>query len=116
MSTNKSAIDSLKKPVAHNGIDWHPAQIIAEIKKLGTSLQREARLRHYYRTTLNGALGHPYPKAERIIAEIIGVSPQEIWPSRYHADGTPKSGRGERNKFKDSTGNQPVNVQDRKAA
>ena len=36
------------------------------------------------------------PKAERIVAEAIGVSVSAIWPSRYHPDGTPKSGRGER--------------------
>ncbi len=111
MSTKNSAIDSSKKPAV---TDWHPADIIAAIKKRGTSLQREARLRHYFPTSLHAALDRPYPKAERIIAEIIGVLPQDIWPSRYHEDGTPKSGRGERTK--DSTGNQLVNVHEREAA
>jgi Ner family transcriptional regulator len=33
---------------------------------------------------------------EKHIAAAIGLRPQAIWPSRYHADGTPKSGHGER--------------------
>lgn len=127
MSKNNSLIDASKKPVdfdwkkaAAAADDWHTADIIAAIRKRGTSLQREARLRGYYATTLHGALDHPYPKAEAIIAEIIGVSPQAIWPSRYHSDGTPRSGRGQRGlgryKNKDSTGNHAVNVHNRKAA
>ena len=46
--------------------------------------------------TLRNALNYPAPLYERLIAERIGTSPQKIWPSRYHNDGTPKSGRGER--------------------
>lgn len=42
------------------------------------------------------ALKHPWPRAERIIADALGRAPQAIWPSRYHPDGRPKSGRGER--------------------
>lgn len=114
MSTKNFVIDTPKKPVDS---DWHEADIIAAIRKKGTSLQRIARLRHYFPTTLHGALKRPYPKAERIIAEVIGVEPKVIWPSRYHDDGTPKSGRGERgNRIKDSTGNQPVNVHEKRAA
>lgn len=42
------------------------------------------------------AIWRPWPKAERIIAEALGVPPEQIWPSRYHPDGSPRSGRGER--------------------
>lgn len=66
------------------------------------------------------ALHRPWPKAERIIAEFIGVSAREIWPSRYHHDGAPKSGRGERGigryKAKHSTAMNAVNVESRRAA
>lgn len=34
-------------------------------------------------TTLANALRFPWPKGEQIIAEQIGVSPEDIWPSRY---------------------------------
>ncbi|WP_233358209.1 helix-turn-helix domain-containing protein [Vibrio cholerae] len=27
----------------------------------------------------------PWPKGERIIAEAIGMTPQEVWPSRYRS-------------------------------
>ena len=33
--------------------------------------------------TLYNALARPWPKGEGIIATAIGVSPSEIWPSRY---------------------------------
>lgn len=34
-------------------------------------------------TTVRQALDRPYLSAERIIAEAIGVAPEEIWPERY---------------------------------
>ncbi|WP_258866578.1 helix-turn-helix domain-containing protein [Shewanella morhuae] len=33
--------------------------------------------------TLNNVFRVKYPKAERILAEAIGVAPEVIWPSRY---------------------------------
>ena len=37
----------------------------------------------YAPTLVRQALDKPYPNAERIIAEALGVSPETIWPSRY---------------------------------
>lgn len=82
-----------KKPALK---DWHRADIIAAVRKTGTTLQKLSRNFGWNRTTLGNALYNPYPKYERLIAEHLGITPQEIWPSRYHIDGTPKSGRGER--------------------
>jgi Ner family transcriptional regulator len=81
-----------KKPVIQ---DWHPADVVAALRKKGWSLQQLA-LHHGYagRTSLSSALAAPYPKAEAIVAEALGVAPQEIWPSRYNADGTPNRKRG----------------------
>jgi Ner family transcriptional regulator len=93
MSTYTPAIGNRKKPVPG---DWHPADIVAAIWKCGTSLQRLARQNGYGVNSLNLALRRPWPKAERLIAECIGITPQAIWPSRYHPDGSPRSGRGER--------------------
>jgi len=88
MSTNAAQ----KKPVI---TDWHPADIVAGLRKIGWSLQQLA-LEHGYagRSALSKALAEPYPKAEAIIAETLGVEPKEIWPSRYNADGTPNRARG----------------------
>ncbi|EON5665144.1 transcriptional regulator, partial [Escherichia coli] len=32
---------------------------------------------------LKNALDKRYPKAEKIIADALGMTPQDIWPSRY---------------------------------
>lgn len=50
----------------------------------------------YGGNALINCLHVPSPKYERIVAETIGVAVQTLWPSRYHEDGSPKSGRGER--------------------
>lgn len=79
-----------------NQLDWHQADVVAAIHKSGMSLQRLSRLSGYSSNTLNQAFVKPYPKCERIIAAHLKISPQSIWPSRYNADGTPKSGYGQR--------------------
>ena len=59
--------------------DWHPADIIAALKKRGTNLSKLSMENGLSR----GGLYRHYPKAERIIANEIGVAPSEIWGSRY---------------------------------
>ena len=119
MSTQQSVNRKPKKPVVS---DWHPADIVAAIWKRGTSLQKMAREHEppYANTALTLALRRPWPKAERMIADVIGVPAQQIWPSRYNADGTPKSGRGERglgrHKPKHTHARAAVNDQLREAA
>lgn len=63
--------------------DWHQADIIAELKKAGTNMSALSEASGYKRGGLRNALYRHYPKAERIIAGAIGVSPEDIWPSRY---------------------------------
>lgn len=82
-----------KKPASQ---DWHRADVIAAFKKRGTSITRVARELGMNDSYLMQALNKPYPKAERLLAQYLGLTPQTIWPTRYHPDGTPKSGRGER--------------------
>ena len=64
--------------------DWHRADIVAELHKAEWSL-RKLSIHHGYNcpTVLATALKRPWPKGEKLIAEAIGVSPEEIWPSRY---------------------------------
>lgn len=68
----------------HIAQDWHPADIVAALKKNGWNLS-ELSAHHGYksRTTLNQAIQRPWPKGQSMIAEAIGVSPEQIWPSRY---------------------------------
>jgi Ner family transcriptional regulator len=79
-----------KKPTSK---DWHRADIIAAVRKSGTSIQTLSFKNGYRRTTLYHALVNPYPKCERIIAEHLGLKPQTIWPSRYYPDGSRKTKR-----------------------
>lgn len=110
-------MDTSKKPAQ---LDWHKADIVAALWKSGTSLQRLARQHGYAANSAHPALHRPWPKFERLIAEALGLNPQDIWPSRYHPDGSPRSGRGERGlgryKAKSSAAAAARNVKQRKAA
>lgn len=64
--------------------DWHRADIIAALHKAGWSL-RQLSLQHGYSqaSTLKNALDRPWRKGEQIIADAIGVPPEEIWAGRF---------------------------------
>lgn len=63
--------------------DWHREDILAAIRKQKKSLAALSREHGLSSGTLVNALNRPWPRGERIIAETIGVKPEEIWPSRY---------------------------------
>lgn len=65
--------------------NWHNAEIICELKKKGLSLAELSRRNGYRSNGLRNALERSYPKAEKIIAAAIGVSPETIWPERYQS-------------------------------
>ena len=64
--------------------DWHPADIIAALRKRGTTLAALSREAGLSSSTLANALSRPWPKGEWLIADAIKVHPAEIWPSRYY--------------------------------
>ena len=64
-------------------IDWHSADIIAALRKKGTSLAAESRRSGLSSSTLANALTRPWPKGELIIATALETHPWIIWPSRY---------------------------------
>jgi Ner family transcriptional regulator len=69
--------------VSPRGEDWHPADIVAALRKAGWSLRRLS-VHHGYRPgQLASATFGPWPKGERLIAAAIGVAPEVIWPSRW---------------------------------
>ena len=72
-------IDAAKKS------DWHPADIVAALRKKGWSLRQLSIAHDYHPQTLRRALSHPYPNAEKLIAKALGLKPQAIWPARYAA-------------------------------
>lgn len=71
--------------------DWHPADIVAALRKAGgRSLRQLSKDNGYAETTLRHAIRRPYPAAEKIISAEIGVHPAVIWPTRYDSDGVSK--------------------------
>ncbi|EAS1759915.1 transcriptional regulator [Salmonella enterica] len=64
--------------------DWHPADIVAALRKRGTSMAALSRDAGLSSSTLGNALYRHWPKGEKLIAEALGVTPEQIWPSRYH--------------------------------
>ncbi|TCQ85183.1 MULTISPECIES: helix-turn-helix transcriptional regulator [Rahnella] len=75
--------------------DWHTADIIAAIRKKGTTMAAVSRDTGLSSSTLSNALARPWPKGEMIIARTIGIEAKEIWPSRYFDGKT-----GEKNRQK----------------
>ncbi|WP_145496146.1 helix-turn-helix domain-containing protein [Yersinia bercovieri] len=63
--------------------DWHPADIIAALRKEGTTLAALSRKAGSSSSTLANALTRPWPKGEWLIAECLNIHPSEIWPTRY---------------------------------
>lgn len=65
---------------------WHKADIIAGLRKKGTSLAALSRSAGLSSSTLANALIRPWPKGEFLIAEALEVHPSEIWPERYFGE------------------------------
>lgn len=66
--------------------DWHPADIIAGLRKKGTSLAEVSRRAGLASSTLANALTRSWPRGEKLIADALETSPEIIWPSRYFDD------------------------------
>jgi Ner family transcriptional regulator len=73
--------------------DWHPADVLAALKKRGQSLAGLSVANGYHPTAAGKALKRPWPAMEAIIATALELTPARIWPSRYDADGQPLSVR-----------------------
>jgi Ner family transcriptional regulator len=73
----------------HGGADWHPADVLAALKKRGHSLAGLSVANGYHPTAAGKALKQPWPAVERILADALGTEPHAIWPSRYDGEGQP---------------------------
>lgn len=69
--------------------DWHRADIKGALEKRGWTFARIARMYGYQITSTPDVLRRRWPVVERIVADIIGVEPWEIWPNRYDDQGRP---------------------------
>jgi Ner family transcriptional regulator len=70
-------------------IDWHPADVLAALKKRGHSLAGLSVANGYHPTAAGKALKRSWPAMEAIIAGALGLAPASIWPSRYDPAGQP---------------------------
>jgi Ner family transcriptional regulator len=75
---------------------WHPADIIAAVRKRGTSLQRLSREHGFSVFTMNKAVRQCFPACHLIIASVIGAPRQTIWPQFYDREGKRLSARERR--------------------
>lgn len=120
MYTAMTQLDGKQKTTHIRSQDWHHADVLCALKKAGWTLRQLSVHHGYAPGTLRHALVRPWPRAERLIADALGITPQTIWPSRYRRDGRPQSGRGERGigryKSKDSTRRYAGNVSKDRAA
>jgi Ner family transcriptional regulator len=71
--------------------DWHPADVLAGLKKRGYSLSGLSVAHGYHPTAAGKALKRSWPALEVIIAAALVLTPQDIWPNRYDGDGRPRS-------------------------
>lgn len=73
-----------RTPTAPPPGDWHPADIVAGLRKAGWSLRQLSTHHGLHPASLSRAANAgTWPRGELLIAEALGVTPQEIWPSRY---------------------------------
>jgi Ner family transcriptional regulator len=70
------------KPISRQP-DWHPADVLAALKKRGKSLSGLSRAHGYHATAAGKALKNPWPALEAVIAAALDLTPEDIWPSRY---------------------------------
>ncbi len=68
---------------------WHPQDIVAAVRKKGSSLQALGRQHGFSRVTFNRATQERFPRAHQVIAAFLGVKRQEIWPQFYDESGAP---------------------------
>ena len=70
--------------------DWHPEEIKAAVRMSGRgmSLQKLARASGLHPRACHRALRMPHYLGELAVAQQLGLTPADIWPSRHEADGT----------------------------
>lgn len=70
--------------IGQEGTDWESWVIVAKLKMQRKNMRDLSKAAGLGADTLKNALYRPWPKGERIIADALGVAPEEIWPSRYN--------------------------------
>lgn len=66
---------------------WHRADIVAALRKQGSSLAAVGRDLGLARQTMYWALIKPHPRANEAIAHAIGKSMHVLWPNWFDENG-----------------------------
>lgn len=82
-------------PRKPNGL--HKEDIKSRIRKKGTSLTALSKSWGYQRNAISVCLDRAWPKVQGLVANYIGVEAANIWPDRYHKDGTARQGHRSNN-------------------
>lgn len=69
---------------------WHPQDIIAAVRKRGSSLRALSLQAGFAKDTLYKALRRRFPNAHAVISDFLGVSRHDLWPQWYRQDGSPR--------------------------
>lgn len=67
--------------------NWHNADIVAAVRKRGSSLVQISAALGLTRSAGSRALLRPHARVNKAIAAVIGVSPHEIWPQWFGVSG-----------------------------
>ncbi|MBB4199102.1 hypothetical protein CCR94_16515 [Rhodoblastus sphagnicola] len=70
---------------SHVPSGWHRADIIAAVRKRGSTLSEMGRNIGLAPKSMHWALGKRHPRANVAISKFIGVPLHELWPSFYPA-------------------------------
>ena len=67
--------------------NWHPADVIAAVRKSGSTMQAIALAAGFHRTAASHCLSWPVPHANKAIADHLGKSVSDLWPQWFDEDG-----------------------------
>jgi Ner family transcriptional regulator len=100
-----------KKPTG-----WHRADILAEVRKRGTTLAGIARDNGLARQTLYWAMIEPRLRANTAIADFLDVPLNELWPQWFDENGKLISTERLRPRLKPMSARRPESIPRRRAA
>jgi Ner family transcriptional regulator len=67
---------------------WHRAEVICAVRLKGQTVAGIGRVCGLSRKSMSWALIKPHPRANRAIAEFLGVPLCELWPQWFDEGGT----------------------------
>ena len=72
---------------------WHAEDVKAALRKKFGTIRRTASMWGVTQSTVSNVLydAGRSMRIERFVSEALGVPLSELWPERWHPDGTPKA-------------------------